>query len=254
MNKNIAKAVILILITGSSYWLFTKLLAPRPANIPDTRHLTKNSKFRITHKKQLPGLLPFDYLLAYRKWGGFDPLYPQLATAIYNSYTFTVASSKPIDKLIRSAIAQNLYPKIPKSVIFYYLKIGRYDINGKITNSSLPYFNFSLFGYQPRRPQQNNRVLHVAKILLGRGANINSVDHNSGRSSLHEAILMNHSEVVSFLLRNKADASLKVHQPKSKFHGMDALQFAEFMEKAAPGENYAKIIKTLTLHKLKKKN
>lgn len=254
MKNAVSIALFCTLLGGASYWVSYWAFSTYARASFEKKDNAGVTLQKITNRQQLEKLLPFNYLFGYRHWAKFEPLFPSLSTAVYNRYTFTVASSKPVGKLIRSAIARNLYPSIPKQVIYSYLKIGQFDRNGILKNSSLPYLNFSLFGYQDKHALQNNRVLHVAKILIKRGANIDGVDNRSGRSSLHEAILMNHSEVISFLLRHKANADLRVNSPTSKFHKMNALEIAQFMEKASPGENYAEIIKTLTLHKLRIKN
>jgi len=248
MNKSLLKLSIIGLIIVSSY--FVVLLLDTSDNSNPGKQSAINT-ISITRPEQISKIIPWHIFTDYHRWAAFDPITPSLINRFYSRYAFHVASSKPLGRLIRSAIARNLYPSIPKPVIFRYLKSGQYNANGIIAKSTLPYLNFSLFGYHSRRPLQNNRVLHVAKILIANGANVNGVDVSSGRNPLHEAILMNHHEVVKFLLRHKANPQMKVNQPKSKFHGMNSLQFAIFMEEAARGENYSEIIKTLTLHLLK---
>lgn len=248
MNKPLLKISVLSLIVIGGFFLAILLRPTSKPKHPSDKPQPTNS---ITQADQLTKLLPVYLFADYHLWARFDPITPSLTNRLYNRYAFHVASSKPVGRLIRSVIAYNLYPSIPKPVIFHYLKSGKYNANGIIARSTLPYLNFSLFGYRARRPLQNNRVLHVAKILIAKGANVNAVDTNSGRSPLHEAILMNHHEVVEFLLKHNADPQIKVNQPKSKFHGMNSLQFVLFMEQAAPGESYSEIIKTLTLHLLK---
>lgn len=246
MSKNILQIFALILVTVASYLLAIKLMSPKsvpPAN-------TQPVKWSITRTEQLPKLIPRALIIDYKSWAAFDPVTPSLINIIYNRYAYHLASAKPLGNLINAAIRRKLYPNIPTAVIFRYLKTARYDSNGHLPNSTLPYLNFSLFGYgqPPFNSSRDNRALHVAKILIARGANVNAIDANSGRSPLHEAVLMNQHEVVKFLLKHKADPMLKVIRPKSKFHGMNALEFALFMQKAAQGESYTEIIKILTFH------
>jgi len=243
MSKNILQFLALVLVTVASYFLAIKLMSPKSA--PDANPTTV--KLTITRAEQLPKLIPGAVISDYKSWAAFDPVTPSLINIIYNRYAYHLASSKPLGNLINAAIRRKLYPNIPTAVIFRYLKSARYDSNGQLPNSTLPYLNFTLFGYgqPPFNSSRDNRALHVAKILIKRGANVNAIDANSGRSPLHEAVLMNQHEVVKFLLKHKADPMLKVKRPKSKFHGMNALEFALFMQKAAQGENYGDIISTL---------
>ncbi len=247
MRKRLLKFIAFCLIIAGAY--ISYLLVPAP-NKPLTNNQFPHLYIKTSGDKRLYKLLPIRLFVDYRYWSIFDPVTPPLINGLYDRYSFYVASKKPLERLIRSVIARNLYPSISKPVIFRYLEIGQYDANGIVANSTLPYLNFSLFGYSRRRPLQNTRVLEVARILVSKGADINGIDVNSGRTPLHEAILMNNIEVVKFLLKHRADPYLRVNQPKSKFHGMNSLQFSIFMEEAAPGESYTEIITTLTRHLL----
>ncbi|VAW79201.1 hypothetical protein MNBD_GAMMA12-422 [hydrothermal vent metagenome] len=252
MNNFLLKISLFSLLLVSSVIISILILSNKKSRIYDPMRQPLSVSLTIKLPGKLAKLIPSKLVTNYHRWANFDPVTPQLINQLYSRYAFHVASSKPVARLIRSAIARNLYPSIPKQAIFRYLKDGKFNANGIVSQSTLPYLNFSLFGYHSRRPFQNSRVLYIAKILIAKGANVNAVDINSGRSPLHEAVLMNHPEVVKFLLKNKADPHLKVSQAKSKFHGMDALQFAIFMQEAARGENYNTIIKILNGHLLRK--
>ncbi len=252
MNKFLLNISIVSVLLVSIVAITILIQSDKQSRIYDPLSQPLSVSLTIKLPGQLAKLIPSRLVTNYHLWANFDPVTPQLVNHLYSRYAFHVASSKPVARLIRSAIARNLYPSIPKQAIFRYLKEGNFDANGIVTKSTLPYLNFSLFGYHSRRPFRNSRVLYIARILIAKGANIDAVDINSGRSPLHEAILMNHPEVVSFLLKNSANPHVKVSQPKSKFHGMDALQFAIFMQEAARGENYYTIIKTLNSHLLRR--
>jgi len=250
MNKAILAKfkliIVFVIVAGGIYLLASKIRSPSVSV-----KAKPVQQVVITHPEQLKKLLPEYLFTHYRHWALFDPVSQLLITRFFNRYAFHVASSKPIGQLIIAAIKRKMYPSIPTHVIFTYLKTGRFDVNGQMNNSSLPYLNLSLFGYGGKNSASSNRSLHVAQILIRKGANINGVDSNNGRSPLHEAVFMNQHEVVKFLLRHKADPHFKIHKPQNTFHGLNALDLALYMEKAAPGDRYGRIIKTLTLHMLK---
>jgi len=165
----------------------------------------------------------------------------------YNSWL--KLSDKPVAKIIRAAVKTEGLPDIDRWKAKLYLRYSDYNANATVQGSSIPLFNFCLFGYSKSKPENNDRIFEIAQLLLTKGADVNSLDSKSGRTALHEAIFFNQPKVVQFLIKNNANPNIKVDQPKSVFHGKDALDFASTIDKMDNNIDYSKIIKLMQHYK-----
>jgi len=178
-----------------------------------------------------------------------DSRLPLFYNTVFYHYWHNLANQS-LGKLIRAAVDKEGLRDVDHWAAKWYLRLGSYNSNATVRHSTLPLFNYCLFGYNKSKPENNQRVFEIATLLLGKGANINSLDIKSGRTALHEAIFFNQEQVVTFLINNRADPLVKVNQPKSVFHGHTALAFAKKIDKMDNNIDYSAVVKLVEKHQL----
>jgi hypothetical protein len=161
-------------------------------------------------------------------------------------YYYNKLSNLPFETIIRAKVKKHGEEQVTNWLADKYLKYGSFNAKGTVKGSPIPYFNYSLFMYQPRYHTQNQRVFYVAQLLLDQGADINAVDSKTGSTALHEAIQQTHPEVIEFLIKNNADPTIKINRPGKPWHGMDCSQYARYWAEALKGKvDYTQIIATI---------
>ena len=97
---------------------------------------------------------------------------------------------------------------------------------------------------------QRDKVIKYVSFFIEKGFDINSVGID-GSTALQVAILFNHPDEVSFLLKKGADRSIRVgysrihgKNEKTNFYGMTPLELATYLSKK-DGQDRSRIIKML---------
>ena len=160
----------------------------------------------------------------------------------------TLKVAYPINDNVTPKVTDPVNDKVvldfPHWTASQFLTQSNFDAKGTLVGSSTPYFNFCLFAYSAVKDPQNARVLKIAQLFLDKGADVNSIDPKTGRTSLHEAVMFNQPDLVRFLIHNKADPLAKVNLTTSTFHGMTPLEFALRMQDIQKNrEDFSEVIK-----------
>ncbi|MDI9245181.1 hypothetical protein [Marinobacter sp. CHS3-4] len=102
------------------------------------------------------------------------------------------------------------------------------DSNQRIDICSAPLIQWAGRGIDLNGNESDERLYHLINVFISRGLPINSI--HEGSTSVHEAILFNNARLLSMLLANGGDASIKMVKPGSKYHGLNAYQFLEVLK------------------------
>ncbi|MFC1743609.1 ankyrin repeat domain-containing protein [Candidatus Riflebacteria bacterium] len=164
-----------------------------------------------------------------------------LLSLAYPTFVFLFFSTIRIEHLISDA-CQSHYGHIRKLVIYY---IKRTDKIFRPSNYPVTLLTYTLNGYGVT-PNDPEKILQVAEILLQRGLNINEIGP-SGGTALHSAVILNQPELVKFLLKHKADRTIGQKILKGHpMNGKNPLQVAQWLQKnSKTGVDYSEVISLL---------
>lgn len=137
------------------------------------------------------------------------------------------------------AFTTDAYPRIPSPVAGAFLRFAPYDPNGTMWTGQ-PLFRAACAGYGLVGTKRANS-LSTIRILAAKGAEVNAPE--DGYTALHHAVLSFPSDkdpgLVRTLLELGADPALRIVDPKRRWNGLNAVEFAIVLDEKTPHERDA---------------
>ena len=101
---------------------------------------------------------------------------------------------------------------------------------------------FTLNGYN-RKNSNNEKILKVSDMLLSRGVNIDQ-KNRSGFTALHEQVVLNQPDLISFLLKRGANTGMRVEVGKEgSKRNLTPLDLAKWLQSNSRGDkNWKQVI------------
>ena len=81
----------------------------------------------------------------------------------------------------------------------------------------------------PNKLENTNKSLILIEYFVQKGLSID--DKHEGMTAVHEAIMFNQAEYLSFLLTKGADPGIRIERAGEKYDGMNAYEYHSFLKK-----------------------